>query len=117
MRGCQDPCRKPGRPRRKAAPTTTAGPAPARGDGTLGGDGGAPGHSITLGLAGRHPLTLGAITVGGTPGPMAGQAAVSPDGTVTARISFDARSLDSGHRQRMASMTALGAVQARFTRA
>ena len=42
----------------------------------------------------------GAITVRGTLGPMAGEAAVSPDGTVTARISFDARSVDTGHKQR-----------------
>ena len=42
----------------------------------------------------------GAITVRGTLGPMAGEAAVSPDGTVTGRISFDARSLDTGHKQR-----------------
>jgi polyisoprenoid-binding protein YceI len=31
---------------------------------------------------------------------MAGEAAVSPDGTVTGRISFDARSLDTRHKQR-----------------
>ena len=42
----------------------------------------------------------GAITVRGTLGPMAGEAAVSPDGMVTGRISFDARSLDTGHKQR-----------------
>jgi polyisoprenoid-binding protein YceI len=42
----------------------------------------------------------GAITVRGTLGPMAGEAAVSPDGTVTGRISFDARELDTGHKQR-----------------
>jgi polyisoprenoid-binding protein YceI len=42
----------------------------------------------------------GAITVRGTLGPMAGEAAVSPDGTMTGRISFDTRSLDSGHKQR-----------------
>jgi polyisoprenoid-binding protein YceI len=42
----------------------------------------------------------GAITVRGTLGPMAGGAAVSPDGAVTGRISFDARSLDTGHKQR-----------------
>jgi polyisoprenoid-binding protein YceI len=42
----------------------------------------------------------GAITVRGTLGPMGGEAAVSPDGTVTGRISFDARSLDTGHKQR-----------------
>ena len=42
----------------------------------------------------------GAITVRGTLGPMAGEVAVSPDGTVTGRITFDARSLDTGHKQR-----------------
>jgi polyisoprenoid-binding protein YceI len=42
----------------------------------------------------------GAITVRGTLGPMAGEATVSPDGAVTGRISFDARSLDTGHKQR-----------------
>ncbi len=42
----------------------------------------------------------GAITVRGTLRPMAGQAAVSPDGTVTGRISFDTGSLDTGHNQR-----------------
>jgi polyisoprenoid-binding protein YceI len=42
----------------------------------------------------------GAITVRGTLRPVAGQAAVSPDGTVTGRISFDAGSLDTGHQQR-----------------
>jgi polyisoprenoid-binding protein YceI len=42
----------------------------------------------------------GAITVRGMVGPMAGEAAVSPDGTVTGRISFDARLLDTGHKQR-----------------
>jgi len=31
---------------------------------------------------------------------MAGEAAVSPDGAVTGTISFDARSLDTGHKQR-----------------
>jgi polyisoprenoid-binding protein YceI len=31
---------------------------------------------------------------------LAGQAALSPDGTVTGRISFHARSLDTGHKQR-----------------
>jgi len=42
----------------------------------------------------------GAITVRGTLGLMAGEAAISPDGTVTGRISFDARSLDTGHKKR-----------------
>jgi polyisoprenoid-binding protein YceI len=42
----------------------------------------------------------GAITVRGTLGPMAGEAAVSPEGTMTGRISFDARLLDTGHKQR-----------------
>jgi polyisoprenoid-binding protein YceI len=42
----------------------------------------------------------GAITVRGTPGPMAGEATVSPAGAVTGRISFDARSLDTRHKQR-----------------
>jgi polyisoprenoid-binding protein YceI len=42
----------------------------------------------------------GAITVRGTLGRMAGEAAVSPDGTVTGRISFDTSSLDTGHKQR-----------------
>src|SRR5262249_33958631 len=42
----------------------------------------------------------GAITVRGTLEPMAGEAALSPDGTVTGRISFDARSLDTGHKER-----------------
>jgi polyisoprenoid-binding protein YceI len=42
----------------------------------------------------------GAITVRGTLGTMTGDAAISPDGTVTGRISFDARLLDTGHKQR-----------------
>jgi polyisoprenoid-binding protein YceI len=42
----------------------------------------------------------GAITVRGTLGPMAGEAVVSADGRVTGQISFDARSLDTGHKQR-----------------
>jgi polyisoprenoid-binding protein YceI len=42
----------------------------------------------------------GAITVRGTLGPMTGEATVSADGTMTGRISFDARSLDTGHKQR-----------------
>ena len=42
----------------------------------------------------------GAITVRGTLGFTGGEAAVSPDGTVTGRISFDTRSLDTGHKQR-----------------
>ena len=42
----------------------------------------------------------GAITVRGTLGPMAGGAVVSPDGMVTGRISFDTRSLGTGHKQR-----------------
>jgi polyisoprenoid-binding protein YceI len=42
----------------------------------------------------------GAITVRGTLGPMAGEATVGPDGAVTAQISFDARSLDTGHKKR-----------------
>jgi polyisoprenoid-binding protein YceI len=42
----------------------------------------------------------GAITVRGTLGPMAGEATVSRDGAVTGTLSFDARSLDTGHEQR-----------------
>jgi polyisoprenoid-binding protein YceI len=42
----------------------------------------------------------GAITVRGTLRLIAGEAAVSPDGTVTGRITFDARSVDTGHKQR-----------------
>jgi polyisoprenoid-binding protein YceI len=42
----------------------------------------------------------GAVTVRGTPGPMTGEATVSPDGTVRGRISFDARSLDTKNKQR-----------------
>lgn len=42
----------------------------------------------------------GAITVHGTLRPTAGEAAVSPDGAVTGRISLDARTLDTGHKQR-----------------
>ena len=42
----------------------------------------------------------GAITVRGTLKPTAGEAAVGPDGAVTGRISFDARSPDTGHKQR-----------------
>lgn len=42
----------------------------------------------------------GAVTVRGTLGPMAGEAAVSPDGTMTGRISFETRSLDTGHKRR-----------------
>jgi polyisoprenoid-binding protein YceI len=42
----------------------------------------------------------GAITVRGTLRPVAGEAAVGPDGTVTGRISFDARSLDTSNKQR-----------------
>lgn len=42
----------------------------------------------------------GAITVRGTLGPMAGEVAVSADGTVTGRVSFEVRSLDTGHKQR-----------------
>jgi polyisoprenoid-binding protein YceI len=42
----------------------------------------------------------GAITVRGTLGSMAGAAAVSPDGSVTGQISFDARSLDTGNKRR-----------------
>jgi polyisoprenoid-binding protein YceI len=42
----------------------------------------------------------GAITVHGTMGPMSGEAVVSPDGSATGRISFDVRSLDTGHRKR-----------------
>ncbi|HTZ24645.1 MAG TPA: YceI family protein [Streptosporangiaceae bacterium] len=42
----------------------------------------------------------GAITVHGTLGFMAGEVTVSSAGAVTGRISFDARSLDTGHQQR-----------------
>jgi len=42
----------------------------------------------------------GAITVRGTLGPMAGEAAVGPDGTMTGQLTFDTRSLDTGHKQR-----------------
>jgi polyisoprenoid-binding protein YceI len=42
----------------------------------------------------------GAIAVRGTLGPMAGEATVSPAGAATGRISFDARSLDTRHKQR-----------------
>ena len=42
----------------------------------------------------------GAVTVRGTLGPMTGEATVSPDGAVTGRISFDARSLDTKNKQR-----------------
>jgi polyisoprenoid-binding protein YceI len=40
------------------------------------------------------------MTVRGTLGLMAGQAAVSPDGAVTGRVSIDVRSLDTGHKKR-----------------
>jgi polyisoprenoid-binding protein YceI len=42
----------------------------------------------------------GAITVRGTFERMTGEAAVGADGTVTARISFDARSLNTKNKQR-----------------
>ena len=42
----------------------------------------------------------GAITVHGTFELMTGEATVSPDGTVTGRISFDARSLSTKNKQR-----------------
>lgn len=42
----------------------------------------------------------GAITVRGTLEPVAGDAAVTADGTMTGRISFDTGSLDTGHKQR-----------------
>src|SRR6266566_5591420 len=42
----------------------------------------------------------GAITVHGTFEHMTGEATVGPDGTVTARISFDARSLSTKNKQR-----------------
>jgi polyisoprenoid-binding protein YceI len=42
----------------------------------------------------------GAITVHGTFERMTGEATVSPDGTVTGRISFDARSLSTKNKQR-----------------
>jgi len=42
----------------------------------------------------------GATSVRGTLGLIAGEAAVSPDGTVTGQISFDAQSLSTGHKQR-----------------
>jgi polyisoprenoid-binding protein YceI len=42
----------------------------------------------------------GAITVRGSLGPMAGEATVSPDGTVAGRVSFEVRSLDTGNKQR-----------------
>jgi polyisoprenoid-binding protein YceI len=52
----------------------------------------------TAGFGVRH--FWGAITVHGTMGPMSGQAVVSPDGSATGRISFDVRSVDTGHRKR-----------------
>ena len=42
----------------------------------------------------------GAITVHGTFGRVAGEATVSPDGTATGRISFDARTIDTRNKQR-----------------
>lgn len=42
----------------------------------------------------------GAVTVRGTLGPMTGEATVSPEGAVTGRISFEARSLDTKNKQR-----------------
>lgn len=42
----------------------------------------------------------GAVTVHGTFERMTGEATVSPDGTVTGRISFDARSLNTKNKQR-----------------
>src|SRR6516164_101683 len=42
----------------------------------------------------------GAVTVRGTFERMTGQATVGPDGTVTGRISFDARSLTTKNKQR-----------------
>jgi polyisoprenoid-binding protein YceI len=42
----------------------------------------------------------GAITVHGTFEQVTGEAAVGPDGTVTGQISFDARSLSTGNKQR-----------------
>ncbi len=42
----------------------------------------------------------GAVTVHGTFERMTGEATVSPDGTATCRISFDARSLNTKNKQR-----------------
>jgi polyisoprenoid-binding protein YceI len=50
------------------------------------------------GFANKH--FWGAITVRGSFERMTGEAAVGPDGTVTGRISFDARSLNTKNKQR-----------------
>jgi len=78
--------------------STTPGATPQLADGTAAGSWVLDPAGSTAEFRVRH--FWGAITVRGTPGPMAGEAAVSPGGTVTARISFDTRSLDTGHKKR-----------------
>ncbi|HEY1003022.1 MAG TPA: YceI family protein [Streptosporangiaceae bacterium] len=78
--------------------STTTGAASQLADGTAAGN-------WVLDPAGSHAEFRvkhfwGAITVRGTLGPMTGEATISPDGTVTGRISFEARSLDTKNKQR-----------------
>jgi polyisoprenoid-binding protein YceI len=77
---------------------TTPGATPRLADGSAAGSWVLDPAGSTAEFAVKH--FWGAITVRGTLGPMAGEAAVSPDGTVTGRISFDTSSLDTGHKQR-----------------
>jgi polyisoprenoid-binding protein YceI len=78
--------------------STTPGATSQLADGTVAGSWVLDPAGSTAEFRVRH--FWGAITVHGTPGPMSGQATVSPDGMTTGRISFDARSLDTGHKQR-----------------
>ena len=78
--------------------STTPGAASQSADGTAVGSWVLDPAGSTAEFGVRH--FWGAITVRGTLGPMAGEAAVSPDGTVTGQITFDTSSLDTGHKQR-----------------
>jgi polyisoprenoid-binding protein YceI len=78
--------------------STTPGATSQLADGTAAGRWVLDAAASTAEFRVRH--FWGAITVRGTLRPMAGEADVSPDGTMTGRISFDARSLDTGHKQR-----------------
>ena len=78
--------------------TTTTGATSSLADGTAAGNWVLDPAGSLAQFAVKH--FWGAITVRGTLGPITGEATVSPDGTVTGRISFDANSLDTNNKQR-----------------
>jgi len=78
--------------------STTTGATSQLADGTAAGNWVLDPAGSSTGFRVKH--FWGAVTVHGTFERMTGEATVGPDGTVTGRISFDARSLTTKNKQR-----------------